>query len=131
MWGLEELLKEQSAPDDFSLIFDKVQDTRSRLASALELSGLTMVAIDDLEGELRNAHWADEQNRHVYVTHTDLGMTNLITSVTLQSPDSTQTFKLLGHEFSSEPDRVTGEVARDYIKDLDELEEWIWKVLND
>lgn len=133
MWGLEELLEAESAPDDFSLIFDKVQDTHARMANILEAAGLKKVATEDLGGPLSVARWGDPHSdiRHAHVNFTDPELSNLITSVTVQTADGVHTFILLSHQHYNAPHTVTGDVADAYIEDLTELEDWLKEKLHD
>lgn len=127
MWGLEELLEAQSAPDDYSLIFDKVQDTHARMANILEAAGFSKVKTEDLGGPLSQAHWQDPDSdvRHAHVNFTDPDLSNLITSVTVQTDSGVHTFILLSHQHYSDPNLVTGEIASTYIENLEELQDWL------
>lgn len=133
MWGLEELLKEESAPDDFDLIFDKVQDTHARMANILEAAGLQKVATEDLGGPLSVARWVDptSDTRHAHVHSTDPDLSNLITSVTVQTDFGVHTFILLSHQHYNDPHTITGDIATTYIEDLIELEDWLKEKLHD
>lgn len=127
MWGLEELLEAGSAHDDFSLIFDKVQDTRARMANILEYAGFDIVSTEDLGGPLSMSRWIDPTSdvRNVHVHFTDPEHANLITSVVVQNEHGVHSFILLSHQHYNDPNSVTGDIASTYIEDLNELEDWL------
>lgn len=123
MWGFEELIKEEtSAHDDFDLIFDKVMDTRFRLASIFEGGGLHKKSDEDFGYPLRIERWISFGDQ-AYVSYTDPSHANLIVTVTLVSR-TVKTFNLLSHDEYSDIHNVTGDVAKKYIEDLESLEDW-------
>jgi hypothetical protein len=134
MWGFETVLHEgKSAGDDYSIIFDKVQDTMSRLTSIFEMGGLHKRSTEDFGWPLKVDHWVDleDETRHAYVHYTDPRHSNLISNVIIQTKSGVHTFRLLSHDQYANPYSVTGEVAEAYIENLDELDDWLKSKLSE
>jgi hypothetical protein len=127
MWGFEKLLKEESAGDDFSLIFDKVQDTFGRMTSIFEMGGLSKQSTDEFDWPLKADHWVDSEDstRHAYVYYTDPSHANLVTNLIIQLGVEVHTFKMLSLQQFSDPHSVTGDIADAYIEQLDEIDDWL------